>query len=309
MYANMRAEMYWRFKRALELGFAIDPTNRERLLIECGMERVPGPKLQVELKHQIRKRLGRSPDTMDAWAISFAEPPGKPIFRIERQAHQVRSGVNVRRPTAAKSGVEFWLDGNDDPMMRKNGEAYRTWWLGHQTGMACCWIFVDTGGNWVVFDAIEAESNRTMEEFMLTCKHRHKLDFSIDVCSAPDSEELQIDLSVMLGRLVDRSNPYWIQPGEVAGKQGMDQLSARLINTLAYYPDLAYWAGHQEDAKSLQGQPMLVIAPEGLLDQLDACRFYPQAVSGIDGVAAPERIIEGPMVKAMRIFALEMSGC
>jgi hypothetical protein len=77
---NIRAEMYWRFREAL------DPVNGEDIALPPGNEIVAdlaAPRytvttagIQIEDKEQIKKRIGRSPDLGDAIVLHFATQQG-----------------------------------------------------------------------------------------------------------------------------------------------------------------------------------------------------------------------------------------
>jgi len=77
LYANKRAEMWWATARDLFSSGRIDTSaapNLEELeaqLLSARYKIVKG-KIQVELKDDIRKRLGRSPDNADAFLLACA---------------------------------------------------------------------------------------------------------------------------------------------------------------------------------------------------------------------------------------------
>lgn len=74
-FANIRAEAYWKLREAL------DPTSGEDICLPPGREiladlcaprfKAPGGKIQIEPKDDIKKRLGRSPDSGDAIALAW----------------------------------------------------------------------------------------------------------------------------------------------------------------------------------------------------------------------------------------------
>lgn len=77
---NTRAEMYWRFREAL------DPDNGEGLALPPGNELVAdlcaakykvlaGGIIQIEEKEKIKERIGRSPDIGEAVMLAYFHPP------------------------------------------------------------------------------------------------------------------------------------------------------------------------------------------------------------------------------------------
>lgn len=82
---NVRAEMYWRFREAL------DPDNGEELALPPGNELVAdlcaarykvlaGGVIQIEEKEKIKERIGRSPDTGEATMLAWYSEQVMPAF-------------------------------------------------------------------------------------------------------------------------------------------------------------------------------------------------------------------------------------
>lgn len=71
-FANLRAEMYWRFREALERGEVDLPDDRELLAELCAARwSLTQAGIQLEPKDAIKKRLGRSPDLADAIVLAW----------------------------------------------------------------------------------------------------------------------------------------------------------------------------------------------------------------------------------------------
>jgi hypothetical protein len=87
-FANIRAESYWKFREAL------DPTSGEniclpddrqlRIELAAARYKIVSGKIQIELKADITKRLGRSPDRADAivlaWGGASVQKPADIIY-------------------------------------------------------------------------------------------------------------------------------------------------------------------------------------------------------------------------------------
>ena len=76
-YENIRAEMYFKLKDWLEKGGALPPIDglREELH-KVQYKFSKHGRLMLTPKEEIKDKLGRSPDTADALALTFARPVG-----------------------------------------------------------------------------------------------------------------------------------------------------------------------------------------------------------------------------------------
>ena len=76
-YENIRAEMYFKLKEWLEKGGALPnvPGLREELS-KVQYKFSKHGRLMLTPKEEIKDKLGRSPDTADALALTFARPVG-----------------------------------------------------------------------------------------------------------------------------------------------------------------------------------------------------------------------------------------
>jgi hypothetical protein len=100
-FANKRAEVWWRFREALDPDTGADvalPPDPE-LAAELAMpRRVPEKReIQVESKEQIRKRLGRSPDKADAVVMAWAYGDERAAQRHMPERLQTYANVGYER--------------------------------------------------------------------------------------------------------------------------------------------------------------------------------------------------------------------
>jgi hypothetical protein len=92
-YVNLRAEMYWEFRNALDptygSGICLPPDEelREELAAPRWIPTIHG--IQIEDKLEIRKRLGRSPDKADSVVMAWLDME-------KRSAHDVPVSSSVR---------------------------------------------------------------------------------------------------------------------------------------------------------------------------------------------------------------------
>lgn len=74
-FFNLRAEAYWRFREALDPEHGDDiclPPDREILADLCSVKfQVTRGKIQLEPKEEVRKRIGRSPDSGDTIVLAW----------------------------------------------------------------------------------------------------------------------------------------------------------------------------------------------------------------------------------------------
>lgn len=76
-FANHRAELHWRMREALDpandTGICLPPDDRLRADLCAPIWFLRSGKIQVELKDEVKKRIGRSPDYGDAYLMALVE--------------------------------------------------------------------------------------------------------------------------------------------------------------------------------------------------------------------------------------------
>lgn len=74
-YANKRAEMYFKVRDWMEAGGAIpnEPLLKSELSV-VEYHFTPTGKIQLEPKERVKEKIGKSPDTADSLALTFAMP-------------------------------------------------------------------------------------------------------------------------------------------------------------------------------------------------------------------------------------------
>lgn len=124
IYFNKRTEMYFEIKRWLEMGGAL-PEDRMLMQELLAPLLVPqaAEKLQMERKHKIKDRLGRSPDRADALAMTFAVPVSPRINARHRNANMVpfqRELLFIPRAFRKRSGTNVTVSRMGDRYGRKS---------------------------------------------------------------------------------------------------------------------------------------------------------------------------------------------
>ena len=79
LYANCRAEVFWRLRAALEKGEVSLPDD-DRLIAELSAIRFQYSargQIQIESKDETKRRIGRSPDLADAVVLGFSDARGR----------------------------------------------------------------------------------------------------------------------------------------------------------------------------------------------------------------------------------------
>ena len=109
-FANVRAEMYWQFRDALDpkSGEQIELPPDARVLAEGVAPRwkLQGGKIYIESKEEIRKRLGSSTDWFDAIVIAW-HIRKQGLFRLQAG----KSGAAQGRRSQVDDGNPFAIDG------------------------------------------------------------------------------------------------------------------------------------------------------------------------------------------------------
>jgi phage FluMu gp28-like protein len=88
LHVNLRAELFWRLREALEKGEVTLPLD-ENLLAELSAIRYdfsPSGQIRLEKKEETKKRVGRSPDLADAVALGFPGGMAEPWFPMIARA-------------------------------------------------------------------------------------------------------------------------------------------------------------------------------------------------------------------------------
>ena len=85
-FANLRAESYWRMREALDpkkgLGLALPPSRTLKADLCAARWKLTPRGIQVELKEEIVKRIGRSPDEGDAAVQALMTPVLPPEYEV-----------------------------------------------------------------------------------------------------------------------------------------------------------------------------------------------------------------------------------
>ncbi|MFQ5641805.1 MAG: terminase large subunit domain-containing protein [bacterium] len=94
-FANKRAEVWWKFREALDPSSGEDlqlPPDKELFADLCAprWKLASGGKIQIESKEQIIKRLGRSPDCGDAIILAYYQAP-QAVLGYEEQGYEPKT--------------------------------------------------------------------------------------------------------------------------------------------------------------------------------------------------------------------------
>jgi hypothetical protein len=88
LHANLRAEIFWKLREALEKGEVSLPKD-EKLLAELSAIRydfTPSGQIRLEKKEETKKRVGHSPDLADSAVLGFPGAAGEPWFPMIARA-------------------------------------------------------------------------------------------------------------------------------------------------------------------------------------------------------------------------------
>lgn len=93
-FVNKRAEAYWRLREALDPGqdggspLALPPGNGLLADLAAARWKMTSRGIQIELKEEIKKRLGRSPDRADAVVMCWSEGQSLAERKLRRSGRQ-----------------------------------------------------------------------------------------------------------------------------------------------------------------------------------------------------------------------------
>lgn len=166
-FLNARAEMLWGARLALQGGLALPPDLARCLADEAGIQRkyLRAGRMQIESKDEIKERIGRSTDHLDALALTCVEPPGELVFSAQEPAL-----ASLRLPAAPilSAAPRHPMEDHDETAARwlirvsgqpdrfnREGALWRAIWWSRRGPSAAIWAHADPKSNVIVFDAIE----------------------------------------------------------------------------------------------------------------------------------------------------------
>ena len=101
---NMRAAMYYRAKKFLQRGSIPDEQDLLKELVNQELVDEPNNRVKLAAKKEIKKRIGRSPDDSDSFALTFAddavdmEPSREERREDALRAFMQAAGIEYREP-------------------------------------------------------------------------------------------------------------------------------------------------------------------------------------------------------------------
>lgn len=312
-YANWRAEFYCTLAKRLHTGFYIPPEYAKDLIPEAGILKVNmNGRIGIESKKDFIKRIGRSPDNMDAIALSFARETGDPAFKtVSKKQHQIHVEPVVKWDEWSRA---YMLSLAEIEGTHRPGELMRTMWAGRNGESVCIWVHVDEDGDWVVFDALRARS--TLSHFARMVYDKSKgHEYIYDFITGEDHEELADEFALALDQAAEdlggeAAYPEWVSPGEVRGKAGADVLDRMHLAVLADFPDDDYWRTSMAKPEDYQHDGRILYWPGFVLTAVEHARYAEAGGKADRTERARERLIGGggPVIKALRTLCAETSG-
>ena len=308
-FKNVRAEMYWAMREALRSGqFHVPEKFLGPLIDQAGiqMKRTENGIIQVEVKTEVMKRIGHSPDHLDALAISFATPLGMAAFRaVEPILHRVRFPLAVRAND--DGGYDLMFDAPGIDPMPRPGVLARGIWTGISGDSNCVWLHIDSFGNMTEFDSCASGLSR--RDFCARVVERSAgMRFVADSFAAFDDERGQTAFYDEFMRQYPLAIPAPMRADILHGRAGVEEIEAMFAGTLAYYPENSYWRGDAVAAERAKGSPMLLIRSEEVLDELLEARLkspsWRSQAQNVDQI----QDIGGGFVKALRIAVIASAG-
>jgi hypothetical protein len=307
-FMNQRAEFYFGLRVALKNGFHIPYKYVPALMLQAGVQSVKvGARLKVEDKDNVRVRIGRSPDELDALAQSFYQKPGEAVFETVLAVHKVK-----RKPTVKPMESGAWAcipEGAGEFFRPSPGHLERFIWIGENSESCAVWVHVDAEGRRIVFDGCRSEASTP--EFMYGVVARSKGHrYRNDWMSADQGINALWRAHDEIQRLGGTSLPDFMKYEQISGAEGVDVLDRLHLGTLSRQKDNPFWIGREDERHAHAMRPeWLMYWPEDVLAAMQGARFIGDS-GGVNESEKQERIRNGGggYVRAMRMMAVVSLG-
>lgn len=292
-YANTRAEMYWALKKGFEAGLSIPGKFARKFLSEAGIERdLNSARLKVEDKEKIRKRIGKSPDFMDALALCYAKDVGELAFQNISEIHKMKLKPEIFFDT----NTGRWTLHQEGMPSRYNrpGDLVRGMWVSKSDPSACVWAHVDDDRCWTVFDALCIPGG--LKDFLhYVGKKSEGHQYLTDAVGSKEDEKIANLIAEYILEMPEdqQSYPTHVPHSKISGKQGLDSIDNLLTGT------------EKMMSKDAEDEPMLLVWPDQVLEALANARIESPGAGYIEGAEKSEKNIESSLVKALKAVAVE----
>lgn len=280
-FVNQRSELAFRARDWLARG-AIPRKWAEKLRAESGIrwetDKTTSRK-RLEPKPEFKKRLGHSPDYMDAFCYTFGALPGPVAFEAARGLREPPGdvefqsrGIVVKHPHADEERIE--------------GRPWRASWFNPGGASACIVGLTDKLGGMVVARSFDSPEAMDLGEWCarvraISLEGRTPIQFEIDVIGYPEDlsrideghgfrRELIQCLRATgweggVPRLADRN---WLE-----GPGGVEVLNRLVLGGLARSPEDDFWKGREGQWLRYAALPALRVWPRDVRDALNHARF------------------------------------
>jgi hypothetical protein len=251
-FLNLRAEMLWGLRLAILGGLAVPPDLGRAMADEAGIQRKynRAGRMQIESKDEIKARIGRSTDHLDALALTCVEEPGERV--IEDQSAIGHAGMASSKPIVWREpkpngGFDWRIRLEGFPLAPRSGELLRGVWFAPRGPSACVWAHRDGDGTITVFDALISPGRVLARDFgrMIVDRSRDAAgkphDYVVDAKSAtqdrlPELDQTlcdELDRAMMAAHDARREGDYAIplnvEPGRLDGLAGWGEIQ-RMID-------------------------------------------------------------------------------
>lgn len=325
-HANARAEMLYNLAQRLKSGrFHVPPKIGEMLADQAGIRRKPqrSGKLLAESKDEIRDRIGRSTDDVDALALTFREMPGEETYSmLDPNLHRQHIEPIIEAAPGERKGLfKLRLAGAPPGYFEREGRLVRAWSLSAITGHGFILAHIDPDGAICVFDA--RETDRTLEELAMLAldaqrdpsgkPHRYAWDLLTADGEGedflPTLHDAIISAAQRDGRpLRDVALPDWIDGSEINGLSGVEAIRRLLVGKLADDPDHPYWRGDALAAARHSVRERLYLWPGAMIERLAAARFITSGDGESVATTLKGEMAEASLVRCLRILAVKGVG-
>jgi hypothetical protein len=275
-FENARAECAFRAREWLRTG-AVPREYADRLRRESGIRWETSKtthRKKLESKPEFKKRLGHSPDDMDAFCYTFGALPGPVAFEAAR---------GLRAPVGDARIVDGGVLMGDVLVVAR---PWRATWFNPAGGSACVVGATDKLGAMMVIRACDSPESLDLREWTdrmgeISREGGRELVFSADVVGYPEDVARMEEGHAFRREMVDAIRrggwkggiPRLADRRWLAGPGGVEVLNRLILGGLARIPGDPYWEGRMLECLRYATMPDLRVWPRAVRDALNHARF------------------------------------
>lgn len=307
-FVNQRSELAFRLREWLRVG-AIPREWAAELRAQSGIrwetDRTTSRK-RLEPKPDFKKRIGRSPDDLDALCYTFGALPGPVAFEAAR-------GLCV-----PGDSVRFVADGIEVDGEKETGEIFRAQWFNPAGRCAAILGMIDGMGGWHIVSAVSSEDADPLWDWLARVNlasvlHGRPLPIALDVIGYPEDKAIADNgnafrremIRALDGQKWTGSVPRVTDRRWLDGPNGAEAINRLVLAGVALNKEDPYWTGKPFEWLRYSVLPAIRVWPREVRDELNEARFEGKK-RGADPAEDPEAEFVaggGPFLRCLRMIA------